>query len=82
MLISVLVLLLQSTTAAPNVAPTGASAATTADSKLVCRRFAETGSFVRKTKVCRTRADWRRIEEQAREDGRALQTRISTEQGG
>lgn len=47
----------------------------------ICRKFAETGSLVRKIKTCRTRAEWRRIEEGAQETGRSLQTLLSTERG-
>lgn len=82
MLTSLLALLLQSTTAAPTVAPTGGPAQSAADGKMICRGQSSTGSFIRKSKVCRTRADWRRIEEQAREDGRSMQSQLSTERGG
>lgn len=73
-------LLLAQLTAAPAVTPTAAS--DTSAEKKICRRYAETGSFVRRTKVCRTQAEWRRIEEDARETGREMQARIATERGG
>ena len=68
-------------TAAPTAAPAAAGTAPAAEKK-VCRRFAETGSFVRKTKICRTQAEWRQVEENARETGREMQARIATERGG
>lgn len=36
------------------------------DSEMVCRRQDVTGSFVQKRKVCRTRAEWRRLAEDHR----------------
>lgn len=39
----------------------------------VCRKYVETGSLVRTTKVCRTRADWLRTEQDARAEGQQMQ---------
>lgn len=49
--------------AAADLAPSIASspAAPADDYKMVCRRQDVTGSFVQKRKVCRTRAEWRRL---------------------
>lgn len=63
--------------------PSAAAQQASADGdKKVCRRYAETGSFVRHTKVCRTKAEWRRIEQDSQEEGRRMQSQLSTERGG
>ncbi len=51
------------------------------DERKVCRRHAETGSFVRHTKICRTRAEWKQIEQAARETAGSMQSQLSTERG-
>ena len=59
--------------------PTNASAD---QEELVCKKVLETGSLVRKTKVCLTRAQW---EKQARghsQYGRDLQEALSTKPCG
>lgn len=41
--------------------------------KQICRRFKETGSFVRGYKICKSAAEWRRYEEEVRQGARAMQ---------
>lgn len=80
MISAVIAIALQGATA-PAASQAPAPAATGAD-KLICKRFAETGSFVRKTKVCRSKAEWNRLEEAAREEGGRMQNQLSTQRGG
>ena len=64
--------------AAPAQASGGTSEASADQEELVCKKVLETGSLVRKTKVCLTRAQW---EKQARghsQYGRDLQDALST----
>lgn len=77
-MITVLLVSLQVSTAPTPVSPTTA----VQPEKRICRSSADTGSFVRKTKTCRTRAEWRRIEDNAQETGRGLQQSLSGERGG
>jgi hypothetical protein len=51
------------------------SAADTDPNKVICKRFADTGSLVRKSKVCRTRAEWSRATEDAQKEGERLLSR-------
>ena len=63
-------------------APVASPPAKSADlNKMVCKRQAETGSFVKARKVCRTRAEWTRVRETAQETGRGMQSLVSTERG-
>lgn len=34
--------------------------------KMICRKYDEIGSLVKKKRVCHTRADWRRIDDASR----------------
>lgn len=52
------------------VAPS--TAGTTRD-KLVCKRFSETGSLVKKRKVCHTKAQWGRLRSDTQDEWGALQ---------
>ena len=68
-------------------APAAAASETTAEakkradgSKVVCRKQAETGSFAKRTKVCRTRAQWEAISRAARNS--IDETRNSGSQSG
>lgn len=54
---------------------------TAAAEKRICKRAAETGSFVKGKKVCLTRREWDRASEKGQEQGREMQTLISTETG-
>ena len=42
--------------------------------KIICRRYLETGSLVKSTKVCHTRAEWTRLSENARRDAEDIST--------
>lgn len=43
-----------------------------------CRREEEIGSLVRTRSVCRTNAEWARVEGQAEEDARTMVERVNT----
>lgn len=43
------------------------------DNKLVCKKSVETGSLVKARKVCRTKAEWRKVTETARKTTRDIQ---------
>jgi hypothetical protein len=43
-------------------------------SKVICKRVAETGSLVRKSKKCYTRAQWDRIAEAAKTNATKMQS--------
>jgi hypothetical protein len=63
----------------PAVLAQSGSKASSADSeKLVCRKVAETGSLVKKTKVCLTRAQWSRSSENHQKYGEELQDGLRT----
>ena len=71
-------LMLQSGSASVTAAPSKVDAG----EQKVCRRYVETGSFVRATKVCRTRSEWRRTEEDSKAEGRQMQNNPNPNQGG
>jgi hypothetical protein len=48
------------------------SAAPDPDEKIKCRKHLMTGSLVRKVKLCRTVAEWRRFYQESSETARAL----------
>lgn len=62
------------TAAAANPAP-AAEADPNAD-KLICRKRAEVGSLVRKTKECHTKAEWDRIAESQQRGTRRMQDEL------
>ncbi len=47
-------------TAAPSYTPAAEP------EKMICRKYGEIGSLVKKKRVCHTRADWRRIDDASR----------------
>jgi hypothetical protein len=59
---------------APAFAENGAvdTVATDPDQKIKCRRVEVTGSLLKKGKVCRTVAEWRRIVESGNRTARAV----------
>jgi hypothetical protein len=71
-----LVLLLQGAAAA--APPTNPTAAVQEPTRKVCRSYVETGSLVRRTKVCRTAAEWQRSEEDQRQQGRDMVSLINS----
>jgi hypothetical protein len=50
--------------------------------KRVCKSVAETGSLVKKTKVCLSQAEWQRSGDKHRDYGRDLQQKLMSKQGG
>lgn len=53
-----------------------------AGSKMVCKRFAETGSLVRSYKTCKTKAEWQRERDNIRSGSVANSCRMSGVTGG
>lgn len=58
-------LLLQAAAAATVVSPPVAA-------ERICRKIEITGSLVRKERVCKTKAEWRQIDEWGNRQGRAI----------
>lgn len=57
-----------------SASPAAAPAPTPAPSeKMTCKRFAETGSLVKKRRVCRTKAEWARLSARTQEEWGELQ---------
>ena len=54
--------------------PAPAPTAPDPQNKIICRRYLETGSLVKSTKVCHTRAEWARVYEAARRDSEEFTT--------
>jgi hypothetical protein len=52
--------------------PDPAPSAKAADETIKCRKIAITGSLVKKPKVCKTAAEWRRIDDNGNRTARAL----------
>jgi TonB family protein len=60
--------------AAQNTAATPVAVADAGDGeKVVCKKFASTGSLVQSTRVCKTKRDWARQQGQAQQDWGAAQ---------
>jgi len=60
MIVLTLAILLDVTAAAAQTAP--------APEKPICRSFAETGSLVKKRRVCHTKAEWARLNERTSDE--------------
>lgn len=50
--------------------------------KRVCKSVAETGSLVKKTKVCLSAAEWQRSSDKHRDYGQDLQDKLMSKSGG
>ena len=59
----------------PNNSAPDQSAAEPDPNKVVCKRMADTGSLIKKSKICRTRAEWSRAIEDAQKEGERLLSR-------
>ncbi len=46
-----------------------------AGDEMVCKRIAETGSRVKKVKVCKTRSEWDQVENQAQDAAKRLNSK-------
>jgi hypothetical protein len=69
--------------AAPSVALGQAADATgNPPEKMICKKVAETGSLVRRTKVCLTRDQWNRSASRGQEYSRDLQENLRTRPAG
>lgn len=53
--------------------PMAASPPSPEPQKLICRRFAETGSLVKKKRICHTKAEWARLSANTRQEWGELQ---------
>ncbi len=73
-------LMLSATPVSAGESLAGEAAAGSPD-KIVCKRFVETGSLVKSHKECKTRRDWQRERDVARETGEAFDPHITTEHG-
>jgi hypothetical protein len=49
--------------------------------KMVCRTYEETGSLVKKQRICRTASAWMKNEEQQRAEADRLNQHISAQRG-
>lgn len=54
--------------------PAPTAAAPNPQDKVICRRYLETGSLVKATKVCHKRSEWARIIDANRNNAEDLQT--------
>ena len=64
--------------AAAQPAPAANAVAAAAESdKVVCKRTAATGSFVRTKKVCMTRRQWQRMADDSQELGRSMRPALT-----
>ena len=62
--------------------PAAQPAPPAAEEKKVCKRVTETGSLVRKTKVCLTRAQWQKSADGHRGYAQDMQDALRTRSGG
>ena len=76
MMILTLALLAEAATSVPATAP-----AAPPKPKLVCRTYEETGSLVKRQKVCRTASNWSKVEDDMRAEADRQNQHITTEQG-
>lgn len=80
--------LLLATAPAPQAQPATKSGADAAErsadagSKMVCKRFSETGSLVRTYKTCKTKAEWQRERDDIRSGSTSNSCRLSGTVGG
>jgi hypothetical protein len=68
--------------AVPAAAPALQAATDASKAKLVCKKVAETGSLVKKTKVCLTREQWEGSATRHQDYGRDLQDTLRSKSGG
>jgi hypothetical protein len=66
----------------PAAAPALQAATDASKEKLVCKKIAETGSLVKKTKVCLTREQWEGSATRHQDYGRDLQESLRAKPGG
>lgn len=66
---------------APATAQTRRGGEVDPDTKRICKRAAETGSFVKGKRVCLTRKQWNEAATRSQALGREMQTLVSTERG-
>ena len=52
------------------------------DGRIICKKSLDTGSLVRKTKQCYTKAEWDRISESQRTGAQKMVQDLTTKQGG
>lgn len=63
----------------PAVASDQAKTAT--PDKLICKSYDTTGSLIKKTRICRTKAEWDKAALDAEAEGERLNQHITTEHG-
>ncbi|GEM_PF-3856164 len=54
---------------------------TAAADKLICKSYDTTGSLIKKTRICRTKAEWDKAALDAEAEGERLNQHITTEHG-
>lgn len=65
--------ILLATLASAGQGPVSISGAkSTEEHPVTCRRYAKSGSHVKRSKVCRTQSEWQRVRDAARETGRQM----------
>ncbi|HEX8382050.1 MAG TPA: hypothetical protein VF592_01610 [Sphingomonas sp.] len=74
----ILLLIALAAQAAPPAPAPSAQMAAADGEKVVCKRSAATGSFVRTKKVCLTRRQWQRVADDAQELGRSMRPGLTT----
>lgn len=78
-MISVLLLLAAVQPAAASAPPAETEAEPPAKAeRKICRSYVETGSLTRRTKVCRTAAEWSRNEQEYRANARSYQDAVNS----
>lgn len=50
--------------------------------KMICRTYDETGSLVKKQRVCRSASDWSKVEEDMQNEAERQRPHISAQKGG
>jgi hypothetical protein len=67
---------------APEAPPSDTTKAADGDDRVVCRRVDVTGSLIKRGRVCRTVAEWRRITENGNYNARKMVDEGTTRGGG
>lgn len=73
---------LAGTAAAADSAAAAQAANGTDDDRIICKKSLDTGSLVRKTKQCFTKAEWDRLSESQRTGAQKMVLDLTTKQGG
>jgi hypothetical protein len=80
-MISLVLYVMAAAQAAAPVEAAPAPAPKAAKTKVVCKRFEDTGSLVRKRKVCHTRTEWSRLQQATQDEWGAIQGIVGNSRG-